>query len=262
MKKLIPLIVVLIYMASSLSAQNKPMTNTDILDMVKAGLSENTIVLSVERSPANYDTSTQGLIALSKANVSNKIIDAMVKAQSPAKVSDPPTGNQVSKGFLQESAGTSVVFIDGTMRTSMKRMTPKTKTDTGGGKVLIPVAGLFTKAKSYWVFNDNHADLRTGNKAPQVELGIASDLKASDVIGLIRLEIDKETRKAKMFEIGLFSGDQGMNKKYIVPISLKEVSSAAGITTYVVNPIASLAPGEYALVNNGMYYDFGVDPVR
>ena len=78
--------------------------------------------------------------------------------------------------------------------------------------MLIPYAGIFMKAKSYLVFNGNHSDLRTGNKSPVVEVGIASDVKASDAIGLVQLEIDKETRKTESLEVGAFGGQSGTSQ--------------------------------------------------
>ena len=248
--------------------RSKALTNADVIEMVKAGLPESTIVLSIERSPANYDTSTQALIQLNKAMVSAKVLDAMVKAQTPAKASEAPVTNQVSKGAFQEmssasAASSGVRLIDESQRIAMKRMTPSTKTNSG--KLLIPYAGIFMKAKSYLVFNGNHSDLRTGNKTPEFEVGIAADLKASDAIGVVQLEIDKETRKCKMLEIGAFGGKSGNSQKFIVPIDLHEVpgSTAGAMTTYRIKTIAPLKPGEYAVVVNGvLYYDFGIDAIR
>src|SRR2546426_414283 len=38
-------------------AQKKPLTNADVLQMVKAGLAEAVIVAAIQSNPANYDTS-------------------------------------------------------------------------------------------------------------------------------------------------------------------------------------------------------------
>lgn len=61
----------------------KPLTNADVVEMVKAGLAEDTIVLTIERSASDFDTSPPALIALKQNGVSQKIMDAMIKAATP-----------------------------------------------------------------------------------------------------------------------------------------------------------------------------------
>ena len=60
---------------------NQPaMTNKDVIDMVKANLSDAIILSKVRSSPCKFDSSTQGLIALSKAGVSEQVILAVTDA--------------------------------------------------------------------------------------------------------------------------------------------------------------------------------------
>ena len=69
-------------LVSSLASaeSGKPLTNQDVIDMVSAGLPENTILLSIKQSSAKFATSPQDLIALKKAGVSPAVMDAMMKA--------------------------------------------------------------------------------------------------------------------------------------------------------------------------------------
>jgi hypothetical protein len=60
------------------------MTNADVVSMVKAGLAETTIILAVQHSPTNFDTSPQELIRLKNAGVGQKVLDAMLTASSSA----------------------------------------------------------------------------------------------------------------------------------------------------------------------------------
>jgi hypothetical protein len=41
--------------------QKKPLTNADVITMIKAGLAESTIVLSIQQSTSNFDTSPEAL---------------------------------------------------------------------------------------------------------------------------------------------------------------------------------------------------------
>jgi hypothetical protein len=76
----------LIFLAfcSFLVAQ-QTMNNDAVIKLVKAGLSDDLIVSTINASPANFDTSTDGLIALKGAGASDKVVAAMVtKATAPA----------------------------------------------------------------------------------------------------------------------------------------------------------------------------------
>jgi hypothetical protein len=61
-------------------SQPAPLTNADVVQMMKAGFSTHTIELEIENSPSKFDTSPQALIRLKRLRVSEAIIDAMVKA--------------------------------------------------------------------------------------------------------------------------------------------------------------------------------------
>jgi len=59
--------------------------NDAIIKLIKAGLSDDLIVNTINLSPGNYDTSANGLIALKKAKASDKVIGAiMLKASGAA----------------------------------------------------------------------------------------------------------------------------------------------------------------------------------
>jgi len=74
---------------STVTAQKvkETMTNADVVEMVKAGLAESTIILAVQQSEPNFDTSPKALIELSKQGVSQKIMDAMLQPQPTKTVS-------------------------------------------------------------------------------------------------------------------------------------------------------------------------------
>jgi len=62
--------------------EKKPLTNNDIVTMLKAELTESTIILAVQQSSANFDTSPDALIQLKKQGASPKILDAVLQAQA------------------------------------------------------------------------------------------------------------------------------------------------------------------------------------
>lgn len=69
------------------------MNNDAVIKLVKAGLSDDVIVSTINASPGTYDTSTNGLIALKTAGVSDKVIAAIVvraaAPPAPAVASSP-----------------------------------------------------------------------------------------------------------------------------------------------------------------------------
>jgi hypothetical protein len=73
--------------------QKKPLTNADVIGMVKAGLAESTIVLSIQHSSTDFDTSPQALISLQRQGVPHMVLNAMITAGSekPTPPSVPPS---------------------------------------------------------------------------------------------------------------------------------------------------------------------------
>jgi len=61
------------------------MNNESVVNLMKAGFSEDVIVAAINRSQGAFDTSVDGLIALKNAGITNKEISAIVaKAYPPA----------------------------------------------------------------------------------------------------------------------------------------------------------------------------------
>jgi hypothetical protein len=60
------------------------MNNQDIIKMHKAGLAEETILAAMQKETPEYDTGTDALIELKSAGISEPVIQAMIKLDSPA----------------------------------------------------------------------------------------------------------------------------------------------------------------------------------
>src|SRR5882672_2671407 len=55
------------------------LSNADIINMVKSGIGDSTIILSIQRSQqTKFDTSPDGLIQLKTAGVSDAVLNAML----------------------------------------------------------------------------------------------------------------------------------------------------------------------------------------
>jgi hypothetical protein len=73
-------------------AAQQPLNNDSVMKMVKAQLSDDVIITTINASPGAYDTSPDALIALRQAGVSDKVIAAMV-AKSPAPAVPASSGS-------------------------------------------------------------------------------------------------------------------------------------------------------------------------
>jgi hypothetical protein len=73
--------VFMVALAATATAQPPaPLSNADVIDMVKAGLPESTIVNAIRSGPAHFDTSAAALIALHQAGVSSSELDAITSS--------------------------------------------------------------------------------------------------------------------------------------------------------------------------------------
>jgi len=80
--------------------------NSDILDMVKAGLPEEVIIAKIQSSACDFDTSPTALTTLKSAQVSNAVILVLVKKSNPTNgteernASAKPSDQQPAKGCM------------------------------------------------------------------------------------------------------------------------------------------------------------------
>jgi len=60
------------------------MTNRDVIQLVQAKISDDVIITKIRQSKTRFDTSTQGLVALKQAGVSDQLISMMMNAGGAA----------------------------------------------------------------------------------------------------------------------------------------------------------------------------------
>jgi hypothetical protein len=78
-----------VLMCYSLSAQ-QALNNDSITKMAKAGLSDELIIATINSQPGAFNTSTDGIIALKSARVSDKVVEAVVAKAAGANSAPPP----------------------------------------------------------------------------------------------------------------------------------------------------------------------------
>lgn len=106
----------------SLLAAQQALNNASVIKLVKAGLSDDLIVSTVNASPGTYDVSADGLSALRTAGAGDKVVSAvMARAagvqtdQSPMPPQSPDSGSGVAPSLAaqpsQSSDGKIRIFV-------------------------------------------------------------------------------------------------------------------------------------------------------
>jgi hypothetical protein len=91
------LLAFLVLAIATLHAQDKPkapLTNEDVVAMVNGGLDEGLILGAIEANDVNFDVSASGLLGVKKAGVADRIIRAMLAAET--KRHNPPAASAPS----------------------------------------------------------------------------------------------------------------------------------------------------------------------
>jgi hypothetical protein len=85
--KIASVTIAIFLILTPLTAQQNtaPLTNADVIKMVKAGLAETTIVSAIAANDTQFDLSSTGLQLLNQAGVSSKVIRAMLAADAKKK---------------------------------------------------------------------------------------------------------------------------------------------------------------------------------
>lgn len=81
--------------AATAQSVKQPLTNADVVSMLEAQLPESTIVLSIQNSGGDFDTSPQSLILLKNKGATARILDAMLN--SAKSISMPVPKPVISK---------------------------------------------------------------------------------------------------------------------------------------------------------------------
>ncbi len=243
---------------ASVSGQ-EVMTNETVIQMVKAGFSENVILAKMRSSQTKFDTRTEALIALKQAGVSEKVMSAIISggappasapaasapaASAPAAVATAPPGSH--RGPIYHVSGgkqVELIGISGDIETSRAP---------------------FSGRKTELVLPGNKAKYRTSDRQPV----FLSASEPADV-PLVKLDPGKNDRNLRVsssFRSGPYSGST--SQRGIRPEDRVDVEAERDNRGFFrIRPRAPLPPGEYAFVLTrssgtipmGTVYDFGVD---
>lgn len=250
------LLLVSLLPIQSIASQQK-LTNQDVIKMVRAGLSPEIVIQTINTSENNFDISPNALVALKHEGVSDSIIQAMLARSrttgpkphgTPGGVNDP---NQSARG---------VTLIDGAKRITMKYSSPEQRSSR-------MFFGNPLSAKTLAALKGNRAELRITNPSPEFEVAIPYDANPSDFVVILKFDVKSDRREIQTQKVGIGGVKNGIPENRRLPIKTEETQSqnreSSGYYKFfrvrLIDPISS---GEYAIVISGnvfSLYDFGVD---
>jgi hypothetical protein len=261
------------------------LNNDSVIKLVKAGLSEDLIVSTINASPGTYDTSANGLIALKTAGASDKVVTAVVmKASAPASAPTPPipppapVATDPNDPASPHDPG---VYLFTSGPGGEQKMLFIDRAGAGREKTSNVMGAAFSygiaKAKIKAEVPGAHAPVRTKDTKPVFYMFFPSSSNlggfgGNDVItspaqfSLLSMEEKKDHRETAIAKMGFASASAGTDDKRTKLFAVDRIRNGV----YKLTPNVDLAAGEYAFIaSTGMggpatnhtvvIYDFGID---
>ncbi|WP_126177139.1 hypothetical protein [Tsuneonella rigui] len=264
MKKLIS-IAALALMTTPASAED--FNNLAVMNLARTGLGDDVILAKIASLPCSYDVSTDQLIALKSAGVSNAVIAAMVDRCVGSAAAQGAVSNE-SNPLAMRQAG---LYIDMGQAGahSLKRIRPTTASGgrlTGNGSLLFPyklqmgiprdTAQTHAAGKTptfYFYFETD--DRNVGDFGTSATAAAQSPTEFS----LVRFKNKDGQRELTVGKASAFGAKVGIDPKLAIQFSVEELQD--GI--FAVRPLTALQPGEYGFVLSAgsdayRIYDFSV----
>jgi hypothetical protein len=223
------------------------LTNTDIVKMQSAGLSESIILSTVNTQPAAYDTSTDGLLALKKAGVSDAVVAAMISRNAVMKsgVANPSGTNLPSAAPSGPPPGVDEVGVYYQDKNKAWHLIPSEIVNTKSGGVLKSIAtdGI--------VKGDTNGHIKGAESPTKLTTGsnilifMPETYSANDYI-LVKLHRNSNNREFRAVTGGVFHSSGGATKDTI-PFGSQKMAPHVYELTFG----APLSPGEYGIIPPG-----------
>ncbi|HEY0460145.1 MAG TPA: hypothetical protein VGC97_13490 [Pyrinomonadaceae bacterium] len=265
-------------------AQEEKLTNNDVVSLVKAGLSTTIIVNKIRSSKTDFDLSTDGLIALKQAGVTDEVVGAMFEAKTGKTVA--AVSNVTSEGA--RAAGDPndpnaphdygiYMFEDNGGARKMTQLAPTVSAQNRTG-------GLFTSSMTYGI---SKVKIKANLPGPASKLQLKQarpvfyfylDAKSGGLntssgipstpneFALIRFNVRSDNREVTIGKMNAFGGKGGLSDEYVVAFDTEDLGGGV----FKITPKGDLKNGEYGfyLINSGnsnassavgsKFFDFGI----
>lgn len=108
------LLVILLAVFSTLSQSDKPLTNQDVIEMSRGGLSALVIISKIKTSKTEFKTQISDLKLLTEEKVPESVVAAMVEKQAERDLPKKPvdySAKDAEHGTISELKGKNKVFV-------------------------------------------------------------------------------------------------------------------------------------------------------
>jgi outer membrane lipoprotein SlyB len=89
-------------LAFSCAAQAAPMTNDDVIKLVRSGVGDSLVMQTIDASEPMFDTSVDGIIRLKQGGVSDTVIQKMMSKKTAVAPAPVPSGQPMAPGTCRE----------------------------------------------------------------------------------------------------------------------------------------------------------------
>lgn len=231
---------------NGLSAQER-LNNEAIVKMVKAGLSESTIVTVIQQQPGDYSVQPNDLLALKEAGVPNAVIDAMVAkasgqrgASGQSAPAEPPRDSRADSSAVPSISEIGVYYKKGDQWAEL--LPEQVNWRTGGVFKTVVTAGLVKGDINGYLLGPNS---RNVVKTPLEFLIYAAEGVAITEYQLLRLRQKSDRREFRTVTGGVLHTSGGATRD-LVPFEGKKI--APRMWTVI---LPNLGPGEYGFLAPG-----------
>lgn len=253
--------------AAQVNGSGEVLTNDKVITMVRAGLPSLVIVSKIHASRTSFDTNTDELIRLQKAQVPTEIINAMVTASTRASAASSNTGaGDASKADPNDPAAAHDAGIylyqekDGQRR--MIQLEPSvSKQSKTGGVFTSALTGGLTKVKFKAALAGANASLQLDVPRPVFyfyfeikNAGLSNNTyyaTSPNEFVLVKFDAKSNSREVTVSQANAFGIQSGTMDKAARGLTVEKL----GPGFFKVTPQVDLTDGEY-----GFYYGGGVGP--
>lgn len=243
----------LLLVTPTVAQTQKPLTNDDVLQMVKEGFTEEVVIKAIEANKGDFDVSLPGLRTLKNAGVNEKIINAMLSASS--RKTEAPTAVVASKG-LPEEVG---VYLK--EREKLVEVQPEIVNWRTGGMLKAMATGGLSGGHINGTVKNPHSPLQTG--VPLEFIIRCPEGTSVAEYQLLRLDEKNDRREFRAMTGGVMHASGGADKN-AVPFLFEKIAPA----TFKVK-LTDLKKGEYgflppgfssaSVAASGKVYTFGIE---
>ena len=205
--------VLLLAAGAAFSQSNKPLTNDDVVQMVKGGFDESTTIAAIDSAATNFDTSVQALMALKTVGVSEKVISSMLAATKKKSEAEKPTAVAAAPAAAANPDVPEDMGVYTKLKGSLAEVYAEPVSWKSGGVGKSMLTGGFTKGHVNATVSGPKSKLQLGTPIEFV-IKCAEGVTPSEYM-LLKLDQKGDRREFRAVTGGVYHSSSGIDKDAI-----------------------------------------------